>query len=53
MELVNKCVSSGMLEVYFTADGKDYITPQHLCKEMLDELQVYGGESPINLMSNR
>ena len=32
-----------LLDVIFTNDGKEYLTPQQLIKEMKDELYVRGG----------
>lgn len=43
IEIVNKLVENGVLEVLFTTDGKEYVTPQHLVKEIQDELFVQGG----------
>lgn len=37
-----------MLEVVFTSDGKEYITPDHLEREVQDELCVNGGR--VNLV---
>lgn len=36
-----------LLEVVFTNDGKSYITPKYLIKEVKDELYVHGGNSLI------
>lgn len=36
------------LEIYFTTDGKEYVTPQHLLKELNDELFIHGGR--LNLV---
>ena len=43
VEIVNKLVSLGLLEVIYTTDGKEYITPNQLEKEIRDELIVHGG----------
>jgi len=32
------------LDIIFTNDGKEYVTPQHLGKEIKDELYVHGGK---------
>lgn len=37
-----------MLDVIFTNDGKEYVTPQYLGKEIKDELYIHGGR--INLV---
>ena len=43
MELVTKLIAAGQLQVYFTQDGKEYITPEQLEHEIKDELLVRGG----------
>ena len=43
MELVTKLVELKLIEVLYTSDGKEYLTPQHLAKEIRDELTVHGG----------
>ncbi|KAK7107301.1 E3 UFM1-protein ligase 1-like [Littorina saxatilis] len=48
VELVTKLVELKLIEVLYTSDGKEYITPQHLTKEIRDELTVHGGR--INLV---
>ncbi|XP_076444457.1 E3 UFM1-protein ligase 1-like [Babylonia areolata] len=48
VELVNKLVELKLIEVLYTSDGKEYLTPQHLAKEIRDELTVCGGR--INLV---
>ncbi|XP_063995140.1 E3 UFM1-protein ligase 1 homolog [Diachasmimorpha longicaudata] len=48
IELITKLIELNLLEVIFTADGKEYITPQHLEKEIRDEVYVHGGR--INLV---
>jgi hypothetical protein len=40
---MNKLVELKMVEVLYTSDGKEYVTPQHLSKEIRDELMVHGG----------
>lgn len=40
---MNKLIELKLLEVYFTTDGKEYVTPEHLLKEIKDELFVQGG----------
>jgi hypothetical protein len=32
-----------LLDVVFTTDGKEYVTPQQLTREIRDELYVHGG----------
>nr|KAG5700237.1 hypothetical protein BaRGS_007610 [Batillaria attramentaria] len=48
VELVTKLVELKLVEVLYTSDGKEYLTPQHLTKEIRDELTVHGGR--INLV---
>lgn len=48
IEIILKLIDTNLLDVIFTADGKEYITPQHLEKEIRDELYVCGGR--INLV---
>ncbi|XP_053998251.1 E3 UFM1-protein ligase 1 homolog [Hylaeus anthracinus] len=43
VEIVTKLIESKLLDVVFTNDGKEYVTPQHLGKEIKDELYVHGG----------
>lgn len=47
MELVSLLIEKGLIRVVFTTDGKEYLTPEHLRKEIEDELYVNGGR--INL----
>lgn len=47
MEIVTKLLERKLLDVVFTTDGKEYITPQQLVREIKDELQVGGGR--VNL----
>ena len=43
IEIVNKLVSLGLLEIIYTIDGKEYVTPNQLEREIRDELVVHGG----------
>ncbi|KZC13840.1 PREDICTED: E3 UFM1-protein ligase 1 homolog [Dufourea novaeangliae] len=43
VEIITKLVEDKLLDVIFTNDGKEYVTPQHLGKEIKDELYVHGG----------
>lgn len=43
MEIVTKLIENKLLDVIFTNDGKEYVTPQHLGKEIKDELYIHGG----------
>uniref|UniRef100_A0A0K8SRL7 E3 UFM1-protein ligase 1 homolog n=1 Tax=Lygus hesperus TaxID=30085 RepID=A0A0K8SRL7_LYGHE len=48
IEVLTKLVQSNFLDVVFTTDGKECITPQYLVKEIKDELYVNGGR--VNLV---
>ncbi|KAG1679909.1 E3 UFM1-protein ligase 1 [Nymphon striatum] len=43
VEVIQKLIELQLLDVIFTSDGKEYLTPQHLGNEILDELFVHGG----------
>lgn len=43
IEVVNLLVEQGLINVIYTVDGKEYITPSHLRREVEDELFVRGG----------
>ncbi|XP_045769526.1 E3 UFM1-protein ligase 1 homolog [Maniola jurtina] len=43
IEIVSKLIELKLLDVIFTTDGKEYLTPQQLIKEIKDELYVRGG----------
>ncbi len=43
VELVNKLVELRMVNVVYTVDGKEYVTPQHLDRELRDELTANRG----------
>ena len=43
IEIVSKLVGFGLIEVIYTVDGKEYLTPQELAKEIKEELLVHGG----------
>nr|CAG4649980.1 EOG090X0267 [Sida crystallina] len=47
IEIVSKLIELKLVDVYFTNDGKEYVTPQQLSKEMSEELFMHGGR--INL----
>ncbi|KAM7446664.1 E3 UFM1-protein ligase 1 [Porites harrisoni] len=48
IEIVQKLISLGLVEVIYTTDGKEYLTPQQLEREIKDELFVHGGR--VNLV---
>lgn len=43
IEIVTKLIEFKLVDVIFTTDGKEYLTPQQLTKEVKDELYVHGG----------
>ncbi|KAI5646041.1 e3 UFM1-protein ligase 1 domain-containing protein [Phthorimaea operculella] len=43
VEIVTKLIELKLLDVIFTTDGKEYLTPQQLVREIKDELYVHGG----------
>lgn len=53
MEIVAKLISSKLLDVVFTTDGKEYVTPAHLTKELKDEAFVEGGTSKVYLVNHK
>lgn len=48
VEVVTLLISKGLLDVIYTIDGKEYITPKHLETEIRDELYLHGGR--VNLI---
>ena len=44
IEIVQKLIGLGLVEVIYTTDGKEYLTPQQLEREIKDELFVHGGK---------
>lgn len=44
MEIITKLVDMKLLDIIFTNDGKEYVTPKQLLTEMKDELIVNGGK---------
>ena len=47
IEIVSKLIELKLIEVLYTNDGKEYVTPQQLTKEISEELYLHGGR--INL----
>ncbi|KAM9315624.1 E3 UFM1-protein ligase 1 [Gastrophryne carolinensis] len=47
IEIVTKLIAEKQLDVVHTLDGKEYITPSQISKEIRDELQVRGGRVNI------
>ncbi|KAK7870281.1 hypothetical protein R5R35_001007 [Gryllus longicercus] len=47
IELITRLIEDKLLDVVFTTDGKEYVTPQQLSREIEDELYVHGGRVDI------
>ncbi|KAM8726294.1 E3 UFM1-protein ligase 1 [Acanthopagrus schlegelii] len=47
IEIISKLVQDKKLDVVHTLDGKEYITPAQISKEIRDELYVHGGRINI------
>ncbi|XP_068087285.1 E3 UFM1-protein ligase 1 [Hyperolius riggenbachi] len=47
IEIVTKLIAEKQLDVVHTLDGKEYVTPSQISKEIKDELQVRGGRINI------
>ncbi|XP_042747849.1 E3 UFM1-protein ligase 1 isoform X2 [Lagopus leucura] len=47
IEIVTKLIAEKQLEVVHTLDGKEYVTPAQISKEIWDELSVCGGRINI------
>ncbi|NXN86598.1 UFL1 ligase, partial [Bombycilla garrulus] len=47
IEIVTKLIAEKQLEVVHTLDGKEYVTPAQISKEIHDELHVSGGRVNI------
>jgi hypothetical protein len=45
VEIIMKLISRGLIQVYFTLDGREYVTPEKLESEIKNELQLRGGIS--------
>ena len=47
IELVTRLIQMGQIDVVYTVDGKEYVTPQHLEKEIKNELLVHRGRQIV------
>lgn len=53
IDIVKKLTELNLLELIYTCDGKEFITPSHLLKEIEDEIYVSGGRMHLHdLASN-
>jgi len=43
IEIVSKLIELKLIDVFYTNDGKEYVTPQQLSREISDELIMHGG----------
>nr|CAG4646077.1 EOG090X0267 [Macrothrix elegans] len=48
VEIISKLIELKLIDIYYTNDGKEYVTPQQLSREISDELYLHGGR--IELM---
>lgn len=48
VEVVSLLIKQGLINVVYTTDGKEYITPEYLQKQVEDEIYVHGGR--VNLV---
>ncbi|CAG0920175.1 unnamed protein product [Notodromas monacha] len=48
VEVVSKLVEMKLLEVYFTNDARQYVTPAQLAREIQDELYLHGVEEMLS-----
>ncbi|XP_023930232.1 E3 UFM1-protein ligase 1 [Lingula anatina] len=48
IEIVSKLIQLKLIDVIYTTDGKEYLTPQEISKEIREELIVHGGR--VNLV---
>ncbi len=44
IELVTRLIDVGLIQVVYTLDGKEYLTPQQLEREIKTELMAHHGE---------
>ena len=49
IELVTRLIQTGQIDVVYTLDGKEYVTPKHLEKEINDELLVHRGRQSFSV----
>jgi hypothetical protein len=47
VEVVQKLAELGMLDVLYTSNGKEYVTPKRLNEEVADEILAHGGRINI------
>lgn len=52
VEVVQKLVELGLLEVLFTTNGKEYLTPKQLRNEVADEIAAHGGRVNITELAS-
>ena len=47
IEIVQKLIQLKLVEVTYTCDGKQYLTPHEIVKEIEEELLVHGGKKIV------
>jgi len=48
IDIVKKLTDLNLIDIIYTCDGKEFITPAHLCKEIEDEIYVNGGRMHLH-----
>ena len=51
IEIVAKLIEMKLLDVIYTLDGKEYVTPHYLEREIRDELHVHRGKSQLKIIT--
>ncbi|TMS38234.1 hypothetical protein L596_005003 [Steinernema carpocapsae] len=47
IEVVHKLITANMLQLFFTTDGREYVTKKHLLTEIRNESLAHDGRAPI------
>ena len=50
IEIVRKLTEMKLINVLFTLDGKEYIVPEHLEREILYELEIHRGKITLEFI---
>lgn len=48
VEIVTKLIDLKLIDVFYTNDGKEYVTPQQLSREICDELFLHDGRVSLS-----
>jgi hypothetical protein len=49
VDIIQKLVTQGKIDLIFTKSGREYVTPTQLRSEIDDEIQAAGGNQPDHL----